>query len=63
MERSEIMLQVPLLKGIAKDLLSQQKQVLSPEATLNSQAVRRRYEEQLEAGYRQPFSVDTDRIS
>ncbi len=62
MERSETMPQDPLLPAIARDLLQQQKKALSPRATLDSSAVRRRREEQLETGYRQPYSVDTDRI-
>ena len=61
-EKSDFIPQDPLLQDIAKDLLKQQEGALSPEATLNSQAVRRRREEQLETGYRQPYSVDTDRI-
>jgi len=35
---------------------------LSPIATLNKNAVRRRDEEHIETGYRQAFSVDVDRI-
>ena len=62
MERSETNPQDPLLPAIARDLLKQQKKALSPRATLDSSAVRRRREEQLETGYRQPYSVDTDRI-
>jgi dGTPase len=62
MEKSEINPQEELLREIAKDLLKQQEGALSPQATLNSQADRRRREAQLEAGYRQPYSVDTDRI-
>ena len=62
MERSELISQDPLLQNIAKQLLEQQEGILSPLATLNSQSVRRRHEEQLETGYRQPYSVDTDRI-
>lgn len=62
MEKSDFIPKDPLLKSIAKDLLKQQEGALSPQATLNSQAIRRRHEQQLEDGYRQPFSVDTDRI-
>ena len=62
MERFEFLPQDPLLPAIATDLLKQQKKALSPRATLDSSAVRRRREEQLETGYRQPYSVDTDRI-
>lgn len=62
MEQFDFKSQDPLLQEIAKDLLNQQEKALSHQATLNSRAVRRRTEKQLETGYRQPFSVDTDRI-
>ncbi|KPJ77689.1 MAG: phosphohydrolase [Deltaproteobacteria bacterium SG8_13] len=62
MERSEFTPQDPQLKKIAQELLKQQLGALSARATLNSSAVRRRREEQLENDYRQPYSVDTDRI-
>ena len=62
MEKYDFTPQEALLRSIAEDLLVQQQQTLSPEATLNSQAKRRKIEKQLEDGYRQPFSVDTDRI-
>lgn len=62
MDRFDIDKQDSMLTRIAKDLAGRQEENLSPGATLDSDAIRRQPEEQLEAGYRQPFSVDTDRI-
>lgn len=50
------------LRRITTALDQREKGNLSPMATLNSVGTRRRIEEVLESGYRQPFSVDTDRI-
>ena len=52
----------PLLQEITAALNHREKRSLSPQATLNTQALRRRHEEQLDTEYRQPFSVDADRI-
>ena len=52
----------PVLTGITRTLDELEKQNLSPEATRNSEGIRQRREEYLEIGYRQAFSVDTDRI-
>ena len=52
----------PSLRGITADLNRLEKTVLSAEATLNSEGRRRREEPLLEEGYRQPFSIDADRI-
>ncbi|HHP7234468.1 MAG TPA: deoxyguanosinetriphosphate triphosphohydrolase family protein [Desulfobacterales bacterium] len=52
----------PVLTGITRTLDELEKQNLSPEATPNSEGIRQRREEYLEIGYRQAFSVDTDRI-
>jgi len=52
----------PLLREITAALNQREKSSLSPRATLNTHALRRRHEEQLETEYRQPFSVDADRI-
>jgi dGTPase len=51
-----------VLTGITRTLDELEKQNLSPEATRNSEGIRQRREEYLEIGYRQAFSVDTDRI-
>lgn len=46
-----------------RNILNQREtQHLSPRACLNSKGVRRRDDAQLQAGYRQDFSVDVDRI-
>jgi dGTPase len=46
-----------------RNILNQREtQYLSPHACLNTKGVRRREEAQLQAGYRQDFSVDVDRI-
>lgn len=47
------------LKGL---LNRSESETLSPQATRNARGTRRRPDEQLEAGYRQAFSVDADRI-
>jgi dGTPase len=52
----------PALTDIAASLNAREKRNLSAMGTPNEQGVRRRREEILERGYRQPFSVDTDRI-
>lgn len=52
----------PLLREITAALNQREKSSLSSRATLNTHALRRRHEEQLETEYRQPFSVDADRI-
>ena len=52
----------PLLQEITATLNQREKSNLSPQATLNTQALRRRHEEQLDTEYRLPFSVDADRI-
>ncbi len=52
----------PSLRSITADLDRNEKKILSSEATLNSAGRRRRQEPFLEEGYRQPFSIDTDRI-
>ena len=52
----------PVLRGITADLDRIEKKTLSPEATVNSEGRRRHHENLLEEGYRQPFSIDTDRI-
>jgi dGTPase len=52
----------PDLKSIRVLLDRKEEQNLSPFATPNSRAVRRRAEELLTEGYRQAFSVDVDRI-
>jgi len=52
----------PVLTGITRTLDELEKQNLSPEATRNAEGVRKEREEYLEIGYRQAFSVDTDRI-
>ncbi len=51
-----------MLKGIREALDRRDDGRLSPHATRNAAAVRRRPEEALEEGYRQAFSVDVDRI-
>ncbi len=50
------------LRSIRAFLDLKEEQNLSPVATPNSRAVRRRAEELLTEGYRQAFSVDVDRI-
>jgi len=52
----------PALTAITRTLDDLEKQNLSPEATRNAQGIRKQPEEYLEIGYRQAFSVDTDRI-
>jgi dGTPase len=52
----------PLLHRITEKLDADEKQRFSSNATLNREGIRRREEAHLEDGYRQPFSVDTDRI-
>ena len=52
----------PLLKQIAAALNQRESEFLSPLATFNTQGLRRCPEAQLDFGYRQDFSVDTDRI-
>lgn len=52
----------PVLRGINADLDRIEKKIFSPEATLNSEGRRRRSEALIEEDYRQPFSIDTDRI-
>ena len=52
----------PLLSAIAADLDRNEEKMLSPEATLNSEGRRRLCEPLIDVGYRQPFSIDTDRI-
>jgi dGTPase len=52
----------PLLQRITEKLDQAEKQRFSDTATLNREGIRRRHEDHLEIGYRQPFSVDTDRI-
>jgi len=52
----------PLLSRLRDTLNKREAEGLSPQACLNSQAVRRCDEEKLQAGYRQAFSVDVDRI-
>ena len=51
-----------LLRSITADLDRIEKTILSSEATLNSEGRRRQREPLLEEGYRQPFSIDSDRI-
>ncbi len=51
-----------LLRSITADLDRIEKTILSSEATLNSEGQRRQREPLLEEGYRQPFSIDSDRI-
>ena len=50
------------LNAICKLLNHRELETLSSCATFSQNAVRRRHEEVLEAGYRQAFSVDADRI-
>jgi len=52
----------PVLRGINADLDRIEQNTLSTGATLNSQGRRRRREALIEEDYRQPFSIDTDRI-
>ena len=52
----------PLLSAIAADLDRNEEKMLSPDATLNSEGRRRLSEPLIDVGYRQPFSIDTDRI-
>jgi dGTPase len=47
---------------IKKSLLEREAMRFSPQACINSYAVRRRDEEQLQNEYRQAFSIDVDRI-
>lgn len=50
------------LEMIRLTLNQRESETLSPGATLSTQGVRRLPEEHLESGYRQNFSLDTDRI-
>jgi len=50
------------LEEIRDSLNQREIRMLSPHATYSSQAVRRKSENRLEGAYRQPFSVDADRI-
>ncbi len=50
------------LDKIKNDLIQKEKNRLFSFATISTDAVRRSYEARLEKGYRQSFSVDTDRI-
>ena len=59
MEKSDI----SPLDRLHLDLNQRETEILSPIATYSRDALRRQYEAQLEAGYRQAFSVDADRIS
>ncbi|MEE8553436.1 MAG: HD domain-containing protein [Desulfobacterales bacterium] len=43
-------------------LKQRETKILSPIATFSSEGVRRFHDERLEEGYRQPFSIDVDRI-
>ncbi len=52
----------PVLTKIAAQIDRLEKETLSSAATLSAAGCRRRREVLLEEGYRQPFSVDTDRI-
>jgi dGTPase len=51
-----------MLQEITAALNQREKSSLSRQATLNTHALRRRHEQQLDTEYRQPFSVDADRI-
>ena len=50
------------LNQITRMLDRRERENLSSMATLNSEGTRRTAEQSLESGYRQPFSVDTDRL-
>ena len=52
----------PHLGMISRALKERETSSLSPGATFSVQGVRRHHEERLDEGYRQMFSVDTDRI-
>jgi dGTPase len=52
----------PVLSSIAAQLDRKEERTLSHEATLNSEGRRRLPEAMIDEGYRQPFSIDTDRI-
>ncbi len=63
MERSEAIRNSEKKLGMIQAALNGREcEYLSPAATLSTRAVRRLPEEHLERGYRQAFSVDTDRI-
>lgn len=49
--------------GVLKDRLHQREaEMFSPLAALSERGVRRRPEEKIQSGYRQPYALDTDRI-
>ncbi len=50
------------LDAVKKKLDDLERRTLSRSATLNADAVRRTFEDRLESGYRQAFSLDADRI-
>lgn len=50
------------LDMIRMALKQRETKILSPIATLSAEGVRRFHDERLEEGYRQPFSIDVDRI-
>ena len=50
------------IQNVLKHLDELEKQHLTPRATLSCRGVRRRQEAQLATDYRQPFSLDVDRI-
>ncbi len=52
---------IPLGK-IKSELNLRESEILSPTATLSQDGIRRKYEEDIESGYRQCFSLDVDRI-
>jgi dGTPase len=54
--------ELEILAGIQAHLDRQESQRLSPKAAKSPSGQRRRAEKRLEAGYRQSFSVDADRI-
>lgn len=50
------------LNEISNALEQRETEILSPIAALSSAGIRRDYDERIEEGYRQTFSVDSDRI-
>jgi dGTPase len=62
MEKSKSVRSDRLLDEIRNQLNHREEKILSPHATLSAQAVRRGHEDRLESGYRQSYSLDTDRI-
>jgi dGTPase len=62
MEKSRTALSHHLLDEIRNQLNQREATVLSPNASLSAKAIRRRQEDRLESGYRQSYSLDTDRI-